>query len=185
MADITLTAAPFLDGANIEIHGNRIVERDDLALVSIAIPLNREAELASALNAGWSLSLPQPTQSTTAKDARAIRMTPDQIMLAFPHATPDAERHVQSKLKGAGYTTEQTDAWIVLEVSGPNTMAALERLCPLDLASFDAGTSGRTVMEHMGAMVVKLGDDQFLLMSASSSARSFLHAVETSYAYVT
>ena len=92
---------------------------------------------------------------------------------------------MQGKLDGKGYTTDQTDAWVVLEISGPDTMAAMERLCPLDLASFETGTSGRTVMEHMGAFVVKIEDNRFWLMSASSSAASFLHAVETSYHYVT
>ncbi|MYA88775.1 MAG: sarcosine oxidase subunit gamma, partial [Boseongicola sp. SB0662_bin_57] len=42
-----------------------------------------------------------------------------------------------------------------------------------------------TVMEHMGAMAIRTGDDAFLLLSAGSSAESFLHAVETSYRYVT
>ena len=48
-----------------------------------------------------------------------------------------------------------------------------------------ADVSARTVMEHMGAMIVHLSGDRFLLLSASSSAQSFLHAVELSYRYVT
>lgn len=185
MADITLTAAAILGGADIRIGANRITERDDLALVSIATPLGGDDALAAALRSGWSLDMPAPTATTTSGDTRAIRTSPDQMLLLFPHATPDAEPHVQGRLKGAGYTTDQTDAWVVLEISGPDTTAALERLCPLDLEVFDIGTSGRTVMEHMGAMIVKTDSDRFLLMSASSSAGSFLHAVETSYAYVT
>ena len=185
MADFTLTVAPILGGIDKAIAGNRILERDDLALVSIATPLGGDGGLAQALKSGWSLDVPDPTRSTTNGDARAIRTSPDQMLLVFPHATPDAEPHVQKMLNGAGYTTDQTDSWVVLEISGPDTMAALERLCPLDLATFDTDSTGRTVMEHMGALIVKLGKDDFLLMSASSSAGSFLHAVETSYTYVT
>ena len=185
MADITLEAAPVLGGADIDIAGNRIRERHDLALVSIATPLGGDEALASAVKSGWSLDMPAPTKSTASGDTRAIRTTQDQIMLVFPHATPDANTAVQGKLDGKGYTTDQTDAWVVLEISGPDTMAAMERLCPLDLASFETGTSGRTVMEHMGAFIVKIEDNRFWLMSASSSAASFLHAVETSYHYVT
>ena len=44
---------------------------------------------------------------------------------------------------------------------------------------------GLNRMEHMGAMIVHLSGDRFLLLSASSSAQSFLHAVELSYRYVT
>ena len=107
-------------------------------------------------------------------------------MLAFPHATPDANASVQAKLNGTGYTTDQTDNWVILEVSGKATLSALERLCPLnlDLDAFPVGASGRTVMEHMGALIVRTGEDSFLLMSASSSAKSFAHAVELSFEWV-
>ena len=180
----TLEAAPVL-GADVSIGGNRIVERDDLALVSVAVPLGDDDAVRSALKSAWSLEWPEPTVSTTASDMRAIRTAQDQVMLVFPHATPDANAHVQAALNGAGYTTDQTDVWVVLEVSGPDTLAALERLCPLDVPQFPIHGAGRTVMEHMGAMVVRLAEDRVLLLSASSSAGSFLHAVETSFTYVT
>lgn len=185
MAEMTLTPAPILGGVDLTIGANRIVERADLALVSIATPLGADAELAAALKRGWSLEMPAPTQATIDGETLAIRTSVDQMMLVFPHGTPDANATVQAKLDGAGYTTDQTDVWVVLEVSGPDTLAALERLCPLDLQTMPLAGSGRTVMEHMGAMVLRLDTDSFLLMSASSSAQSFLHAVELSYQYVT
>ena len=184
MAEFTPQAAPALGGADVMIGENRILERDDLALVSVATPLGGESALANALKTAWKLEMPDPRQTTAAGDIRALRTAPDQMLIVFPHATPDAEAHVQKALKGAGYTTDQTDAWCILELTGPKSLAALERLCPLDLAAFSAGTAARTVMEHMGALVLKLDAERFLLMSASSSAGSFLHAVETSYRYV-
>ncbi|MEK6216110.1 MAG: sarcosine oxidase subunit gamma, partial [Boseongicola sp.] len=136
---------------------------------------------------GWSLDAPAPTLSTVSGDTRAICTAPDQMMLVFPHPTPDANAHVQGKLNDTGYTTDQTDAWVVLELSGPQALSALERLCPLDLhnSAFPVNAAGRTIMEHMGAFIVRTGDDTYLLMSASSSAQSFLHAVETSFEWVT
>lgn len=180
MADIQLTAAPVL-GADIALDGNRIRERADLALVSVAVPLGGDDALAGAVRSAWGLAMPGPVQSSGSGDMRALRTTPDQIMLIFPHAAPDAARMVQGKLGGAGYVTDQTDVWVVLDIDGPQTLAALERLCPLDLSGFGDGGSARTVMEHMGAIILRLGSDRFWLISASSSARSFLHAVETSF----
>lgn len=183
MADFALEAAPILGGLDKTIGEGRIVERDDLALVSVAVPLNGDAALEKALKDGWGLARPEPTQSVTSGDTSAISMAADQLMLVFPHATPDANAVVQSKLKGAGYTTDQTDSWVVLEVSGTATHAALERICPLnlDIDAFPIGASGRTTMEHMGALIVRTGEDSFMLMSASSSAASFAHAVELSF----
>ena len=177
----TLTAAPILGGTDQTIGANRIIERDDLALVSIAVPLNDDAAVEAALKKGWGLAMPSSTLSTVKDDTRAVRTAADQLMLIFPHATPDAEPVVRAKLKGAGYTTDQTDVWVALQISGPDTVAALERLCPLDTATMAENASARTVMEHMGALIIRLGPDRFLLLSASSSAKSFLHAVETSY----
>ena len=130
--------------------------------------------------------MPAPAKSSTSGETRAIQTAHDQMLLVFAHDTPDAEKVVQEKLSGAGYTTDQTDSWIVLEVAGPDTLAALGRSCPRDLHLdvFPVDATARTVMEHMGAMIVRVEKERFLLLSASSSAGSFLHAVETSYHYV-
>ena len=182
----TLAARPALGGLDRRIGGSRLRERPDLALVSVAVPLGGEDRLAEALRAGWSLAMPDPRLTTVAGEVRAIRTAPDQMMLLFPHEAPDAEAVVRARLDGAGYTTDQTDAWVALEVSGPEVLPALERLCPLDLdgRSFPEGSAARTVMEHMGATILRLGPERFLLLSARSSARSFLHAVETSFEWV-
>ena len=112
---------------------------------------------------------------------------PDWIRVKAPGGKGYAEtaRIMREKLQGTGYTTDQTDAWVCLEISGPETILALERLCPLDIARFTDGTAARTVMQHMGALIIRLSADRFLLLSARSSAASFLQAVETSYRNVT
>lgn len=183
MVEFTLTPRPLLDGANLSLGENRIVERDDLALVSVATPQGGETALAEALARAWSLSMPGPTRSTLQGEIRAVRSTPDQMMLVFPHSTPDARGWVQKNLGGTGYFTEQTDVWAVLDISGPDTMTALERICPLDLDDlvFPIDASARTMMAHLGAMIIRLEHNRFLLLSASSSAASFLNAVETSF----
>lgn len=185
MPSVTLTAAPLLGGVDLALGDNRILERDDLVLVSVATPLGGDAALADALSSAFSLDAPSPTRTAANGDVLAIRTTPDQILLALPRRSPDPAGEAQARLGGAGYTTDQSDVWVVLEISGPDTLAALERVCPLNLDSdrFPNGAAARTVMEHMGALIVRLERDRFLLMSASSSAASFLHAVETSYRY--
>lgn len=186
MPEIRLAATPALAGTDIRIGENRIRARTDLALVSIAVPLGGEAALAAAFRKAWNLELPDARLSRGTDQMRALRTAPDQMMLVFPHAMPDADPVVRAVLEGAAYTTDQTDVWAILEISGPETLAALERLCPLDLSRnvFPVDAFARTVMEHMGAIILRTGDETFLLMSASSSAGSFLEAVETAYKFV-
>ena len=89
-----------------------------------------------------------------------IRISPDQAMLVFEHAAADAAQVVSDAMKGTVYTTLQTDAWVVLTLAGGNARAALERLCPLDLhdSVFAVNSAARTVMEHMGAMILRESD---------------------------
>jgi len=177
-----LDQTPILGGYDETIVGIRIVEQRNAALVSLAIPLGGEAAAEKAIKSAFKLALPPVGQSAATSTHRLIRTGPDQALMLFDSQDALAEPATQQALNGACYTTNQTDAWVVLAISGSGVRTALERLCPLDLHpdAFAVNTAQRTVMEHMGAMIVRTNDDQFLLMSASSSARSFLHAVETS-----
>ena len=185
MADITLEAAPTLGGVDKALGACHIRERSDLALVSLAVPLRGKTALTKALKSAFDLAPPEAQKSAAAGEYRVIQTAGDQMMLIFPHDGADANGFVQGKIEGAAYTTDQTDVWVALELSGSGTLPALERLCPLDLdaSAFPVGSSARSVMEHMGAIIIRLDTERFLLMSASSSAASFLHALEVSVLY--
>src|SRR6056297_1802469 len=183
VADFTLTAEPPLAGTDMVIAGVRLWAPADLAVVSLALPLGREDEARSAIEAGFGAALPGIGKSAvTSESTRLIRLAPDLAFAVFTHATPDAERVVADRLDGAVYTTDQTDVWVALALSGGNTRRALERICPIDLHPqvFGVDYAARTVMEHLGVLILRTGDDDYLLLSASSSAKFFLHAIEVS-----
>ncbi|WP_120500183.1 sarcosine oxidase subunit gamma [Roseovarius sp. EL26] len=184
MADYTLTATPPLAGYNKTFGNVSLTSPADLALVSIALPLGAEAKALKAIKTAYGADLPEPGKTALSKDgnARLVRLGADQALVVFTHATPDANPVVQAKLKGTAYTTDQTDVWTGLEVSGATSREALQRICPIDIhpAAFAEGDCARTAMEHLGVLIIRTGDDTYLLLSASSSAKSFLHAVETS-----
>lgn len=189
MPDTQLTAAPPLAGYERSFGDIALRAPADLAIVSIALPLGSEDAAKKAVKTTFGTALPEVGRSAMAKDktTRLIRLAADQAFVLFPCATPDAERQIAAKLKGAAYTTDQTDGWCALEISGPDARRALERICPVDLHpdAFPVNAIARTVMEHLGAIVARTEEDTFLLLSASSSAGSFLHAVELSAQNVT
>ncbi|MEO3414413.1 sarcosine oxidase subunit gamma [Roseovarius sp. CAU 1744] len=184
MPEFTLISAPPLAGYDQSFDGVTLSAPADLAIVSIALPLGGEAAAENAISAAYGAALPAPGKSVLSKDgkARLVRLSPDAAFVIFTHATPDVEPHVAARLKGDAYTTDQTDVWTGLEIAGPRARTALERICPLDISpqTFVEGDAARTIMEHLGVLIIRTGDDGFLLLSASSSAKSFLHAVETS-----
>lgn len=183
MPDYTLTSAPPLAGTDLAFGATRITAPADLAIVSLALPLGGEAAAEKAVEAAYGAALPAPGRSVLADGgARLVRLGADQAFVIFTHDGPDAEPLVARKLKGAAYTTDQTDVWAGLAIDGPLARPALERICPLDLhpAAFAVDDAHRTAMEHLGVLIIRTGADAYLLLSASSSAGSFLHAVETS-----
>lgn len=184
MSDLTLTSAPPLAGYARSFGTTALKAPKDLAIVSIALPLGQEEAADKAVETAFGVALPAVGTSQVAKDGTSaiMRLGSDQAFVLFPCATPDAEPQVAAKLNGAAYTTDQTDAWCALELSGPLARPALERICMVDLHpdAFAVNAIARTVMEHMGAIIARTGEDTYLLLSASSSAKSFAHAVEVS-----
>ncbi len=184
MADFTLSAAPTLGGFDQTFGSTRLREEPSLTLVSLAIPNGSEADVADAVKAAWNMDLPTPRLASRSADGRRrmIQIAADQLMAIFPGTAPCADKAVRESLRDTVYTTDQTDSWVVLSLNGPGAMRALARICPLDLDLdvFPEGAYGRTVMEHLGALILRVDRDSFLFLSASSSAKSFLHAVVTS-----
>jgi sarcosine oxidase subunit gamma len=175
VAEFTLAPAPPLGGYAASFDGAALPEVSDLALVSIAVPLDGRDALAAALGA----PLPEAGGTAAFGGGRLLGLAADQAFALLPL---DGAGGLAERVGGAGYCTDQTGGWVMLRLTGPDALAALERICPLDLHPdrFPEGRVARTVMEHLGAVLLREGPDAFLLMSASSSARSFLHAVETS-----
>lgn len=184
MAEFKLKAEPFLGHYSKSFEGVDLREIDDNTLVSLALPLGAEDATIKAIKKSLGIQVPEVGQSKLAKSGamRLLRLGLDQVFISFLHTGADSEPYIAKKLNCAAYSTDQTHVWVTLEISGPNARKALERICPIDLnpGSFAVDQLARTSMEHLGAIIIRTGDHTFLLMSASSSAASFLHAVETS-----
>lgn len=184
MPSLQLTPEPFLGGFHETIDGTALAEVTDLAIVSIAIPLGGDEAFEAALSEAYGVERPLPGRSVLSVDGltRFLWTSPDQLFLLFESTSPSAAEDVGKKLGDTAYVTLQSDNWAVLRLSGDRARDALERICPIDLhpAAFAEGQIARTAMEHMGTFILRDGPSSFLLMSASSSAGCFLHAVKTS-----
>lgn len=182
MADFSLKAEPFLGGYSKEFDGVTLDEVIDVSLMSIAQPLKGRSALTKAVKTGWGCATPMPGRSVQSKDGEQHLMclgADSFLAMAMGNITVDK---MAKQLGDAGFYTDQSDNWVVLRMAGPLALPALERICPIDLHPdvFPTGAFARTSMEHLGTIILRQGPDEFLVMSASSSAASFLHAITTS-----
>ncbi len=173
-----------LGGFRHEIGGTTLEEVTGLALVSIATPMGGEDALNAVVKSAYGGSLPAPGNSVLNEEnsVRLLGLQRDQVFALFPHEGDYALRKIADALGEAGYYTDQSDGWAMIRLSGPLALAALERICPLDLdsRSFPEGAVARTAMEHVNTVILREGTECFLLMAARSYAESLHHAVEVS-----
>jgi len=188
VSDWTLTASPPLAGFDRQDDGVSLSEVTDHVLVSIAVPLGGATALHNIMLSKFGAGLPECGCSTVATDGefRFLGMQQDQAFALLQFRDGHAAREISEKLAETAYCTDQSDSWAMLQISGPRARMALERICPLDLHQdvFALGAVARTTMEHLAVIILRTQQDGFLLMSPRSSAKSFLHALETSMQYV-
>lgn len=183
MAEYQLIAEPPLAGTDITVGSVHLTASQDMSVVSIALPLGEEDAAQKALKSAFKVALPENGHSVVSADAvRVVRTGPDQAFIVLPEYKQRPERFVSDKLKATVYTTDQSDVWTSLNLEGSGAQSVLERICPLDLdeSAFPIDCAARTMMEHLGVLIIRTGASSFLLLSATSSAGSFLHMIETS-----
>ncbi len=149
-----------------------ITENIDIALASLAARKGREADVAKAAKA-LNIALPAPGHASE----NALWLAPDQWMIEAPFEThEDITAYLKPTFKDAASITEQTDAWVRFDLTGPNLPAMFELLCNLDTRAMQPGHATRTVIEHLGCYVTCTAAG-FSILGPRSSAKSLHHAL--------
>jgi sarcosine oxidase subunit gamma len=186
VGEFNLKPEPFLGGYERDFGFISIKELNQQAVVSFAIPNGGENKAKKTLKKLFGVSCPKVGESELSKDGslRLMRLGPDQLfcLISDQQDTHAAYQDIDQKLGQDIYTTDQSDVWVCLEASGPQTLKVMERICPIDLHpdNFKINNLARTTMEHLGTIILRSAKNTYVLLSASSSANSFLHTLETS-----
>jgi len=182
-SSLKLEATSPLGGFNKGFGSVLVEELADKALVSIAEPLGSKTKLKTAIKKALGAEWPAIGTSTNSKKGyHLLGIQSDMTFAFFDHPGGLADAAIKAALKDNAYCTDQSDAWVMIRVSGEGVYSALERICPLNLskAVFSIGAVQRTSMEHLGVIILKDAEDSFVLMGATSSADDLLHAITLS-----
>lgn len=166
MAEFMLKPTHALDVEAMHLDGIRLEPVHDLVIHSIAF--SGIANLFASIPVGRSAIIGE-------LGGRLARLQPDQSFLIREHAGP-------LQLPEGVFLTDQSDGWVAARLWGARAIETLERICMLDLASdrMASGASVRTIMEHLGVILIREEETVFLLLSARSSAKPFWHALRVS-----
>ena len=183
MADQLLNASLPLGGYDELIGSTRLCEITTLDIVSIATPRDGHDTLTALTTEKLGLALPDAGKiSRQDESSSLLGLQLDQCFMITQQHALDPAAALKTLLGNSAYISDQSDSWVVVDISGPDVIAALERICPLDLAPdvFDDTVVARTVMEHLSVIMERPEQYRFRLYSPRSSAASFLHALSVS-----
>lgn len=166
MAD--LTALTPCAGLLPQTIGTIILTEVEIDVMTSIAPFKGQgAAVSKALDAALGVTFPDPGRVSRNGDVRIIWSGMGQAMLIGARAP---------ELPNAA-TSDQTDAWAVVTINGPEAEAVLARLVPIDLrlSQFAPDTTARTLINHMTGSVTRTGPQVFEVMVMRSMAQTLVH----------
>ena len=190
----TLTASYPINGHCTILDGASLLVLSPRTIVSVSPFSGNEAEFNAAIDKLFNSGYPSAIKAYELIGENACVILPsshNQWFLCFDGEVPDplatASDWLGRMTSNQVAMTDQSDAWVIVALTGPLIYRTLERICPIDCSSLamPIGTTVRTIIEHLGTIILRRPDDDngnpcFWLMAARSSAASFLHAITAS-----
>ena len=133
-------------------------------------PFRGKDRAVSAALKPLGLPFPAPGKAVTKGDAACVWTGRGQAFLIGVEP-PEG-------LAGIAALTDQSDAWVLLRLSGAAAEAVLARLVPLDLrvtTGFRTGSAARTLLGHMPLVIRRVAAAEFELMTFRSMAAHAVH----------
>lgn len=172
MAEL-IAKTPF-DGLLPLTIGTLVVTEADPGPITLVQPL-RDARSRAALERALGGGLPGPGEAVARAAGRCLWCGPERALVL-----------------GAGVETEaaalidQSDAWAVARIEGPDSREVLARLTPLDVrrSAFSEGRTARTLLGHMTAQITPVGPEGFEVMVFRSMAETLVHDLSRAMGFV-
>ena len=180
MHDLIATTALGAAAPCVDHYGPiSLTEEPGFALASIAA--RRGAERATVLAIRRMIGPTAPKAGHWAGERIIAFWTgPDQWMLEAPYDSDEFlfERAIK-EAKGKASVTEQTGAWCRFDLRGTGLAAVMERLCPINMTTFIAGSATRTTIDHLGCFVLCRSEDHISIHGPRSCAAALHHSLLT------
>ena len=152
----------------IKVSNTEIIEIDTLTLTSISVNKGKLNKLSEQLRKSHGMALPNKGRATGRDGARALWFGQHTLLVG-----PKSDE----KLTKFAILTDQSDAWVVLRLSGDLVEDILMRLSPVDvrLKTFKSGDVVRTGLLHVNVALHRIGPNTVDVYGFRSMAKTLCH----------
>ena len=181
----SLSITPALGGYSQKFGPVTMEVLQDSYAYSLGLVLGKEAAFAVEMQQKFAIeSLPDIGMSVMGKDeaTRLLRLGHDQFLLITSNPQDG------DKLCDTAYSTDQSHNWVFIELISPTSQedairTGLSTLCMLDIShkAFPVNAVARTMMEHMGTLLLRINKGKWVLAAPRSFEEDFLHAIQLSF----
>lgn len=186
-ADPTAIEASVLAGVPTAVgNGGGVIatERSGLGIARIVARRGQSAKVAELLRAHLGVEPPQTLRRACLSDVAVAGIAPDTWLATCDNAANSFAESVCSWLAACASVTDQSDAYIILRLTGPRLLEALAKLLPIDIhtRSFAVGDVAQTVCGYVNVTLWRLedtgrGDPTFEVWVGRSLAVSLYRAI--------
>lgn len=191
-----LTARPALpeleiseNAENAAARGVRVAIRHGLGIATVIVRKNADAELLACVGDQFGLTLPQGPRRASSGDVAFVGTAPGTWLATCDPGGNAFAASLRQAIGAFASVSDQTDAYGVLCLRGPNAHEWVSKLAPIDLHPrvFKVGDVAVTALAHMGATLwrrddLPQGSPVFEVAFPRSMAVSFWHALVASAA---
>ena len=138
--------------------------------------------LAQHVGADFELELPASPRRTCSPHMAAIGLAPDSWLLTCESSPYSLATSLKCSLGSAASITDQTDAYVVLTLTGSRLRETLAKLIPIDLhpRSFQPGDAAQTLAHHISIILWRLEDIDGLPVFELAVPRSYFSSLRES-----
>ena len=144
-----------------ELKGVAIQSRDDLEIVSVLARKGQHAALGTRLQERFGIVLPEGPRLAAGKNLSLLGVGPGSWLAMREPADPALITQFRGELGGLASVCDQSDAYAVQRISGPNVRGLLGKLIPIDVhaRAFKIGDVAVTQASHIGVALWRRADD--------------------------
>ena len=168
-------ASPGRHGASAGPAGLVIEERTDLGFASVIARRGKRDALVSAVETAYGVALPNGPRRITRGSVTFAGTAPDQWIASAEGAeAANFASRVRGRIGLFAAVSDQSDARLVLRLSGPKVRAVLAKGVPLDLhpKAFRPGDVATTQVAYISVQLDRI-DETFQITAPRSMAGSF------------